>query len=235
MAGENLVRPKGFKEWIENFWYHYKFYTIVAIFVVITLVVSIAQCATKTQYDYKVILATTTATVSQAQIDSLQKELAKYGTDVNGDGVVNVQVVDCTINQYKMMGEEARAKRSKLQSLLMNDVEAMMIISDGDCFEWITETLGGDFIKNTGLPHKNGMAFDIDNTPLLNRVIADVDARNEKSNVLVDVIWPEGLNISRRSVEGTLFEGREGAIEAAENADKFIQNLISQNSVKNSK
>ena len=75
MAGENLVRPKGFKSKIQNFWYHYKYHSIVFLLAVVTLAVSIAQCATKTNYDYKIIVATRSMTLSSIQLDAVQKEL----------------------------------------------------------------------------------------------------------------------------------------------------------------
>ncbi len=232
MAGENLVRPKGFKAWCENFWYHYKFYTIVAIFAVITLVVAVAQCSTKTKYDYKIILATTTVEMASPQIAALEEQLALYGEDLNGDGEVNLTLVDCTINEYTSMRDTAMAKRQKLQSLLMNDTEVMMIVSDGACFEWINETLGGNFIENTDLPDKGGMAFELDGTPLYEKAKDKIKQSNLKDGIAVELVWPEGLNISRRTVKGTLLEDRDGVEESVKNADAFIQRVISHNSTK---
>jgi len=98
MAGENLVRPKGFKAKVENFWYHYKYHTIAFLFVFITLAVSITQCSTKTDYDYKIIVATRSVTLSTPQLQAITDELKTYGEDVNGDGEVNLLLVDCTLN-----------------------------------------------------------------------------------------------------------------------------------------
>lgn len=40
-----------FAKWFENFWYHYKWHTLVSLFVIFVLAICIAQCSSKPDYD----------------------------------------------------------------------------------------------------------------------------------------------------------------------------------------
>ena len=160
MAGENLVRPKGFKAKAENFWYHYKYHTIALLVVFVTLAVSIAQCATKTDYDYKIVAATRSVTLSTGQIQAITAELNRYGEDLNGDGEVNLLIVDCTLDGNTSDYQALLAKQQKLQALLMTDTEAMLFLTDNKCLQWIDElNPETKFIADTKLPHNDGRGF----------------------------------------------------------------------------
>lgn len=52
------AKPKGkFALWLENFWYYYKFHTIVVLFVLFVVTVCFVQCATKETGDLTVTFA----------------------------------------------------------------------------------------------------------------------------------------------------------------------------------
>ena len=56
-AGE-IVVPKGkFALWWENYWYHYKFHTIVVLFAIFVCTVCFVQCSQKESGDLTVIFA----------------------------------------------------------------------------------------------------------------------------------------------------------------------------------
>ena len=220
MAGENLVRPKGLKAKIENFWYHYKYYAIACAVVVVTLVVSISQCSSKTQYDYTVFIATDTVEMTSLQIDTLTSELKKSGKDLNNDGEVNFLLVDCTSSKGLSDHQTYIAKQQKLQTALMSNTDVMLFITDKERFEWIDNLGNANFIENTGLPHNGGKSYN------LSGILQTVKEKIDQSGKL---IWPKELYISRRTVKGTLFEGRDGVEESVKNADEFVRNLIDKN------
>ena len=222
MAGENLVRPKGLKAKIENFWYHYKYYAIACAVVVVTLLVSIAQCAAKTDYDYKVALATDTVQMTSAQIDALTSEFKEYGKVLNGDGEINFLLVDCTSSKGISDHQTYVSKQQKLQTLLMSDTEVMLFVTDAERFEWIDNLGNGNFIENTGLPHNGGKSYNLSDTGILQTAKEKIDPNEQ-------LIWPKELYISRRTVKGTLFEGRDGVEENLKNADELVRNLIGKN------
>lgn len=224
MAGENSVKPKGFKARLENFWYHYKYHTIVLIVVFVTLAVSITQCSLKPDYDYKIIVATRSMTLSTPQLEAITNQLNHYGEDVNGDGEVNLLLVDCTLDGNTSDYQTLLGKQQKLQALLMTDTEAMLFLTDDKCLEWI-DSLNekSHFIADTGLPHNNGRGFLVSNTHIIQEPKATADF--EKG-----LMWPDDLAICRRKVKDTAFEKMEGIEKATADADAFIGRIIKANS-----
>lgn len=224
MAGENSVKPKGIKAKIENFWYHYKYHSIALIIVFVTLAVSITQCSLKPDYDYKIVVATRSMTLSTIQLDAVKSELNHYGEDVNGDGEVNLLLVDCTLDGNTSDYQTLLAKQQKLMALLMTDTEAMLFLTDDKCLEWI-DSLNerSHFIADTGLPHNNGRGFLISDTHIIQNPKATVNA--EKG-----LRWPNDLSICRRKIKDTVFEGKDGIDKAVADADAFIGRIIKQNS-----
>ncbi|MBO5105330.1 MAG: hypothetical protein J6C29_00350 [Clostridia bacterium] len=224
MAGENSVKPKGIKAKIENFWYHYKYHSIALIIVFVTLAVSITQCSLKPDYDYKIVVATRSMTLSTIQLDAVKSELNRYGEDVNGDGEVNLLLVDCTLDGNTSDYQTLLAKQQKLMALLMTDTEAMLFLTDDKCLEWI-DSLNerSHFIADTGLPHNNGRGFLISDTHIIQNPKATVNA--EKG-----LRWPNDLSICRRKIKDTVFEEKDGIDKAVSDADAFIGRIIKQNS-----
>lgn len=220
MAGENKVRPKGFRAILENFWYYYKYHTLITLFALVAVSVMVAQCATKTDYDYKIILAASTAELAPAQITALCDELAAYGEDLNGDGEVNVTLIDCSFSDEKSTYQTVMAKRQKLQSVLMNEEEALLIISDRACFEWIDEISENGFMEDLGLSESDGRCFALDDTAFVARA---------KAACYDGLAWPKELLISRRKVAGTLFEKRKNIEQSVANADAFLNKLMEEN------
>lgn len=218
MAGENLVnRPKTFKAWCENFWYHYKFHTITALVAIFALVIITAQCATKTQYDYTIMLSTASVEWANPQIKALEKELVGCGKDLNGDGEVNIVLVDCTYNEKATGYQMIMAKRQKLQSMIMNEPNALILISDPASLNWINDEINNGFSANTNLPDGDGHFFNMTDTKLL---------KNAKAKTSDEFIWPEELVVSRRRIKGTLFENKRGMGEKTRAADEFIKNIV---------
>ena len=224
MAGENKVKPKGLKAKLENFWYHYKYHSIVIFMVFITVAVSLVQCAFKPDYDYKIIVATRSMTLSTPQMEAITRELNRYGEDLTGDGEVNILLVDCTLDGNTSDYQTLIAKQQKLQALLMTDIEAMLFLTDDKCLEWI-EGLNqkSQFIANTGLPNNGGKGFNISKTHIIQNPKATVDV--EKG-----LLWPDDLSICRRKVKGTAFEEKDGVEKSVKNADAFIERIIKNNS-----
>lgn len=223
MAGENSVRPKGLKAIIENFWYHYRVHTLVALLAFVTLAVSVVQCSTKPDYDYKIVVATRSITLSTIQIDDIKKELEQYGEDLNGDGKVNLLLVDCTLDSSFSDYQNQLAKQSKLQMLLMTDVEAMLFLTDTKCLNWIDSLPSKtQFIEDTGLSHNDGKGFLISDTHIIKNPMKN--AKYEKN-----LRWPKDLVICRRKIEGTSLENKDGAEENKKAADEFIQRIIAKN------
>lgn len=94
--GNAEMRVKSpFSEKIENFFYHYKWHTIVALFLVFTIVVCSFQMCSKVEYDIHIMYAggrDIKKTASEGDISEYQKlngAILQYTSDFNNDGSRN--------------------------------------------------------------------------------------------------------------------------------------------------
>ncbi len=221
MAGENLVRPKGLKAKWENFWYHYKYFFLSGVALFIALVISVVQCSVKETYDYYFVVVSDSIELAPSQINALKAELMPYGEDIDGDGKVSVSLIDCTFNKNASSYQVIMAKKQKLQSVIMNEEEALVFITEKSCFEWIDEEIGKDFFADLKLSKEDGRYFPLDKTkPIM----------NAKLTVGDDVKWPTDFCLSLRKTQGTLIEGKENVEKAKTHCNKYINKLISENS-----
>ena len=221
MAGENKVRPKGFKEWVENYWYHYKWPTIIVCVLALSLTVSIAQCTARPSYDYNVVIAFQSVELAPAQITAFETELSKYGTDQNGDGQVLVRVIDCSFNKDATYYGMALSKRQKLQTVLTSEQNMLIILSDKEAYEWLSGIRDEGFMANMGLPEDGGKYFSLTETEFY---------KNVKGAVSSVATWPKELRLSRRIVEGTLIENDKDVDKSMKTADDFIAAIVEKNS-----
>lgn len=96
---ENTSGNSSFKEKIENFFYHYKWHTLVALFLVFTIVICSFQMCTKASYDVHIMYAggeDIAKTASGGDISEYQKlctALSKYIEDFDGDGAGTVNLL----------------------------------------------------------------------------------------------------------------------------------------------
>ncbi len=97
---------------LENFWYHYKWHTIAAIFALIVIVVCTVQCATNTKYDIQVLYAgdhvfvRTSPDGSYPEYAQMTSTLADFTKDYDGNGETNVTLLDLcdvTSEEYEKM------------------------------------------------------------------------------------------------------------------------------------
>ena len=112
----------GFTARLENFWYHYKWHTIVAIFVLIVVTVCTVQCATNTKYDVQVLYAgdhvfgRTSSDGSYPEHVKMSTTLADFADDYDGNGETNVTFLDlCVINDEEYENMENAPTLTRVQ------------------------------------------------------------------------------------------------------------------------
>lgn len=96
-------------EKLDNFWYHYKWHTVVALFFIVVFGVCIGQMASKDKVDAYVMYAGPTAFLA-SEIEDLQSAFEAVMPDLNGDGKKVVQFIDVTVLT------DARIKANKEQA-----------------------------------------------------------------------------------------------------------------------
>ena len=72
-------------KWLDNFWYHYKWPTIIAAFFAVVFAVCISQMITRESYDIYVRYVGN-AVITDIQYKDMENSLELTSGDVNGDG-----------------------------------------------------------------------------------------------------------------------------------------------------
>lgn len=204
-----MATPLTFGEKIKNTWYHDKFALAVIAIIVIAITLLCVQCATKTVYDANVIVFTHEITG-----DTICKKMGEYLTpycpDLNGDGEVNINVINCSINP-KDKSDYSYTNRSKMQSLLATDASALLFITDDDSYEYMMK-LSKEISLFEGEPLEFTEEF------------YDFCA---KGSDFYDV--PDDLQISCRTVKGASIENDKNVDKYYKQAQKILENLKKNN------
>ena len=93
-------------KWLDNYWYHYKWHTIIAAFFGIFLIFATGQMLKKDKYDVNLLYAGP-AVISASYHDAIKYSVAQVMDDYNGDGKKSVSLYDMTILSPEQL-EEAR-------------------------------------------------------------------------------------------------------------------------------
>jgi hypothetical protein len=94
------VRGK-FLRWLDNYWYHYKWPTIITAFFLVVITVCTVQACTKEEYDMSVVYAGRQLLRSD-ELEKVSSALeAVVPKDIDADGDVSIQ-----INAYNILSKE---------------------------------------------------------------------------------------------------------------------------------
>lgn len=90
-----------FEYWLTNmFWYHYKWYFIVGVFVVSLLIMSVASFIKNVDYDWTVVY-THEGEISSEAAKDITRAFETVCTDVNENGKVQVKLIDTKLRDEK--------------------------------------------------------------------------------------------------------------------------------------
>lgn len=204
---EVAIVPKTPKEKWDNFWFQYKWYVVAITAVTVVLAVLITQCATRTKYDMEVVYFTYTAALDE-QTNAVAKYIAGYAEDVNGDGEINIQVVNCSFNGKSGDTQYRYTMMTKLQAMIAGDQNAMLFITDEDSYKYLADLSNGDGLFD-GEPFMLGEEF---------YKATETDSYGK---------LPEGLRIACRRVSDTVLESKKGSFDAHTNAEKTLEAIKS--------
>ena len=121
------MTPRGPKEKMQNFWYHYKWHSIVALVLVIAITVSALQFCTKESYDAYVLYAgsknigRTSKDGDVAEIATVISSLKRVADDFDESGETSISFT----NYYYLSGDEASGLDDVNHALLNNDRAAL--------------------------------------------------------------------------------------------------------------
>ncbi len=208
------VAPQTVKEKLQNFWYYYKWHTIIGLFIAVVLAFGVAQCSTKESPDYT-IMTVFDKYVPGEVTDEIEKYFEQYGEDVNGDGKVIVHIYDASAGTDR---DIQNANSTRLMAELQRG-EIMLFVTDEACFTRLHSL--DVFEKQEVFSDKDGFAYNLRETELTDKIN---DARDGFIN--------HDYFVAKRVVKGTDYESNAKFIASEKKniklLDKFIKDIESK-------
>ena len=119
---------------LDNYWYHYKWHTIIALFLVVVILVCSLQMCSKDEYDIEVLYAGPAHLNDKQTILDIESAFSSLLSDSTGDGRVAVNLVSYWVDENVKPSEEIEGPLSDVsysqnyslnnQSLYMDEIYA---------------------------------------------------------------------------------------------------------------
>lgn len=200
--------PLTFSEKLKNIWYHNKWAIIIVSAVAVCIAFLVAQCATKTQYDATVVVFTYSIT-GDSNCTKMGEYLKPYCKDINNDGEVNINVINCSLEESQGNTNSSFTTRSKVSTLIASDASALLFITDDESYSYLS-SLSKEIPVFEGEPIKFKEDF--------------YEFCSDEEQFYPT---PEGLQISCRTVSGTNIE-KDKNIETYYNQSHAILDGLKQ-------
>lgn len=202
---------KAFK-WLDNIWYHYKAAILITAFFSFVIIFGFAQCMTKTEPDYKVLLCVNKYVSPQVR-SAMEIYLEQYAEDVNGDGKVDVYVVDCSA------GTDLDSYNANMTTLLaeLQRGEAVLLICDDTYYDKLTVN-GEIFDTDSRFDAKDGKALTLSGTDFGNFV-----------NMAYSDFITDDVRLYKRIMDGTDSGESKTAEDAKVNNEAMLEKFVIKN------
>lgn len=152
LDGNTAAIRTPFTQWLENFWYHYKWQTIVALFTAITVIICAVQCSNSAKNDSLVLYAGAyDMTYPEAQ--AVKSAFEEVVGDYNDDDERDVELVNLFIMSPSEISDFNKAHRDEgvtvNTTLLSNNWETFQNeILSGEASVCIMSQYCFDYVKN---------------------------------------------------------------------------------------
>lgn len=203
---EVAIVPKTPKEKAANFWFQYKWHTIGIVAAVIVLAVLIAQCVSRPVYDMELVYFTYSPILDE-QTTQIAEYFEEFAEDLDGNGEVNVQVINCSMSDSSYDVQYRNTMLTKLQSLIAADEKALLFITDKKSIKYFDN-----------IASESGGLFEEE--PLL--LGEDFYKATESKDFGA---LPEGLQISERRVSDTVLESKKEVKKYHKEATRIMEIL----------
>lgn len=124
----------GFGKWLENFWYYYKWHTIIAVILIVGIIVGISSCVSRKKMDLCIYYFSGEPLAYKEDSINLYNSLLPYVSDFTGDGFVRLEIK----NYYIGAGNE----KDQLQQFTteLQGGTALLILMDQKGLEQMLDT-----------------------------------------------------------------------------------------------
>ncbi len=147
---EKLEAKFDFGKWFDNFWYHYKVQTIIALVAAFTVIISTIQIVTRERYDYFFMYAGPQIIAIQ-DLTYIQRALETVADDYDGDGDIAVSIDDIV-----MLSPEERAASQAAGAVFNPEVLRTTMT------EYYQQIVGGDAVICLLSPYMYEMVHESD-------------------------------------------------------------------------
>lgn len=194
------------KDKFGNFWHYSKWYVISISAIIALIVFLVAQCASKTNYDLKLVYFTYTPVIDD-QTELIEDYIEKYADDINENGSVDVQVINCSVSGDSGNYTMRTATLQKLQSIIVAEDSALLFITDEDSIEYF-----------------DGMNTESSQMFLSENIVLDKDFYSATEHKTFGKL-PEGLTLACRNISGTVMEDNKNIGKYFEASKKIIEKI----------
>lgn len=84
------IQKRGFKGWIQNYWFYYKWATVIALCALILVIGLVYSMTHQMQYDATVYLVCRSDTADALDVETIQNKLENYAGDYDGKDGINI-------------------------------------------------------------------------------------------------------------------------------------------------
>lgn len=193
---------------VENFWYHYKWVTIITVVIVLFGGYMIYDIATKRIPDLTIIATPDNGITYRG--DELESFFEGFCDDVNGDGEVYVSVVFAPLDPDSVGDNYSQANESKLFSTL-SSARCVLVLSDDSSDFSLENVAFSDLSDKIDSQYVSGSKLSI------------------SSKLVQDAInWaqmPQDMYISMRTPVKTLNDSEEDMQKNCDIAEEFLKRL----------
>lgn len=120
--------PETLKEKSENFWYYNRYKILSIVLIIVITAICVTQCVMRPDYDLTVTIYTSSL-VGDDDCKEIEQFFKNISEDVNGDGSINVQVINCSYNENGNR-EILYATKTKFQAIVASEQEYILFITD---------------------------------------------------------------------------------------------------------
>lgn len=224
---ENVITAQTKKDKFKNWWYYNKKILLLVIFLVAVAVSIVWSIVGKVKPDYTIALMTQSSVDADA-LEILEKHIADYGEDLNGDGKVVVNIANYAVanstddNAYDYNAQMAAQTQFVAD---MSTAESMI---------WIYDDVGKASMGDIGDVFKN-LNYDSKSTDKTEIAWSEVKglANTDFSGYSNSIFTPENIvqmldqtKVSIRESKDTFFEKKEKTMVYYNACQKLLDNLV---------
>lgn len=197
------ILPTTFNEKLKNFLFYNRFIVLGVAFLLIVFAILFNQCVSRIDYDICVTVYTSSP-VGENDLQRMAEYFEKICDDINGDGEVHVQIIDCSFSKNSNR-QLSIAANQKLQSVLVAEYKAMLFITDDYTLDYMQSISSEEsFFEDTVMLDKS--FYDFCETEDLFKL-------------------PSDIKLSRRKINKTTMKDNKTAILCYETAGKMIDSI----------